>query len=270
MTRDAEQTPSPQSVVVPVEPTEDMMLAGALVGPDTNNGQFGYDDARTVFVAMLAAAPAPSSPAGGEVERAARALLDACIADFGDPADYPDDDGWVASGDNGDSAVTFKHLRDLQAALSPEAPARDTLPEDDELPGDFLARVGMDGALWATEFRKMALKLGHSDMDEGWLIGWFCNAVMAGYDHAQRRYDPALTPRHEAPASEGEAVVFRDVFLSWHEECGTVERAGYGASPIGKFQNRWPGFHKKLWDAAMTSHDALRDAWVKVAKECEK
>lgn len=64
MTRDAEHTPSPQSVVVPVEPTEDMMLAGALVGPDTNNGQFGYDDARTVFVAMLAAAPAPSSLAG--------------------------------------------------------------------------------------------------------------------------------------------------------------------------------------------------------------
>ena len=78
-------------------------------------------------------------------------------------------------------------------------------PEDDELPGDFLARVGMDGALWADGFRKMALKLGYSDMDEGWLIGWFCNAVMAGYDHAQRRFDPALATREEAPAEVGEA-----------------------------------------------------------------
>ncbi len=77
-------------------------------------------------------------------------------------------------------------------------------PEDDELPGDFLARVGMDGALWADGFRKMALKLGYSDMDEGWLIGWFCNAVMAGYDHAQRRFDPALATREEAPAEAGE------------------------------------------------------------------
>lgn len=73
----------------------------------------------------MSRAPAPSSLAGGEVERAARALLDACVADFGDPTDYPDDDGWVASGDSGDSAVTFKHMRDLQAALSPEAPSRE-------------------------------------------------------------------------------------------------------------------------------------------------
>lgn len=52
-------------VTVPVEPTEEMMLAGALVGPDTNNGQFSYDDARTVFAAMLSAAPAPE---GGTVD----------------------------------------------------------------------------------------------------------------------------------------------------------------------------------------------------------
>lgn len=84
------------------------------------------------------------------------------------------------------------HIRPLlSAAPAPEGGAVDG-PEDDELPGDFLARVGMDGALWADGFRKMALKLGYSDMDEGWLIGWFCNAVMAGYDHAQRRFDPAL------------------------------------------------------------------------------
>ena len=63
---------------------------------------------------------------------------------------------------------------------------------EQESPGDFLARVGMDGKLWAEEFRKTALALGCSDMDEGWLIGWFCNAVMAGYDEARRRYDPEV------------------------------------------------------------------------------
>lgn len=74
---------TPQSVVVPVEPTDEMMLAGALVGPDTNNGQFGYDDARTVFVAMLAAAPAPSSLAGGEVLDAAREMLALVLLKYG-------------------------------------------------------------------------------------------------------------------------------------------------------------------------------------------
>lgn len=96
-------------------------------------------------------------------------------------------------------------LSRLSAAPAPEGVAVDG-PEDDELPGDFLARVGMDGALWADGFRKMALKLGYSDMDEGWLIGWFCNAVMAGYDHAQRRFDPALATREEAPAEAGKAA----------------------------------------------------------------
>ena len=96
----------------------------------------------------------------------------------------------------------------LSAAPAPEGGAVDG-PEDDELPGAFLARVGMDGALWADGFRKMALKLGYSDMDEGWLIGWFCNAVMAGYDHAQRRFDPALATREEAPAEAGERETLR-------------------------------------------------------------
>ena len=135
---------------------------------------------------------------------------------------------WGAHGGNlisEDQALPMsRHIKlvldTLEAALPPrhEAPARDELPEDDELPGDFLARVGMDGALWAAEFRKMALKLGYSDMDEGWLIGWFCNAVMAGYDHAERKFDPALTPRHEAPAEP--------CF-----ECESTERTGTACKP---------------------------------------
>lgn len=34
-----------------------------------------------------------------------------------------------------------------------------------------------DAAKWASEFRKTAIKLGYSDMDEGWLIAWFANAI---------------------------------------------------------------------------------------------
>ena len=56
--------------------------------------------------------------------------------------------------------------------------------ERKESDGEVLERLGMDGVKWAAEFRKTALKLGYSDMDEDWLIGWFCNAIMAGYDRA--------------------------------------------------------------------------------------
>ena len=44
-----------------------------------------------------------------------------------------------------------------------------------------------DGHVWAKEFSKTAIKLGYSEMDEGWLIAWFCNAVMAGYDFALKQ-----------------------------------------------------------------------------------
>lgn len=54
----------------------------------------------------------------------------------------------------------------------------------EENAGDMLERLGMDGGKWAAEFRQTALQLGYSDMDDGWLIGWFCNAIMAGYDRA--------------------------------------------------------------------------------------
>jgi hypothetical protein len=53
-----------------------------------------------------------------------------------------------------------------------------------ESPGDTLMRLGMDGKLWAEEFQRTAVLLGYRSMDEGWLIGWFCNAIMAGYDTA--------------------------------------------------------------------------------------
>ncbi len=35
------------------EPDEPALDAGALVGPDTNSGEFGYGDAHAVFTAMI-------------------------------------------------------------------------------------------------------------------------------------------------------------------------------------------------------------------------
>jgi hypothetical protein len=42
---------------------------------------------------------------------------------------------------------------------------------------ELLDYMGDDAAKWAAEFRKIAIKLGYSNMDEGWLIGWFANAI---------------------------------------------------------------------------------------------
>lgn len=217
-----------QSVVVPVEPTEAMLVAPDEAGV----GLYSREVFAKIWSAMLAAAPAPSSLAGGEVERAARTLLAACIADFGDPADYPEDDGWVASGDKGDSAVTFKQMRDLQAALSPEAPVREGawLIERSEggvtsylcypqgrrhdwttdvhlarryaTPEEAVADTNGDPSLRVAEHifgltvpAILAALSPEAPAREGVKY-----AVTSEYAVGITEHDPALTPRHEAPA----------------------------------------------------------------------
>ena len=51
----------------------------------------------------------------------------------------------------------------------------------EESPAEFLIRLGVDGDLWAKEFLKIFPKLV-PDLDT--TRGWFCNAIMAGYDKA--------------------------------------------------------------------------------------
>lgn len=46
-----------------------------------------------------------------------------------------------------------------------------------ETDGQLLQRLGDDASKWAAEFRRVAIHLGYSDMDEGWLTGWFTNAI---------------------------------------------------------------------------------------------
>lgn len=49
-----------------------------------------------------------------------------------------------------------------------------------------------DAADWAEAFCKTATKLGYKDaegkpIDEGWIITWFANALMRGYDEFAER-----------------------------------------------------------------------------------
>ena len=55
----------------------------------------------------------------------------------------------------------------------------------EETGAQLVSRLGVDAGLWAAEFRKVALRLGYSDMDEGWLIGWFANAIEAARARAR-------------------------------------------------------------------------------------
>ena len=67
---------------------------------------------------------------------------------------------------------------------------------------DLHTYCGADAAKWAEQFRLTAIRLGYSDMDEGWLIGWFANAIERA-EQVRHPYAAAPTPpAAEAPGQE--------------------------------------------------------------------
>lgn len=47
---------------------------------------------------------------------------------------------------------------------------------------ELLAYCRDDAAKWAEQFCKTAKTLGYGDLDEGWMIVWFANAIEHSFD----------------------------------------------------------------------------------------
>lgn len=58
--------------------------------------------------------------------------------------------------------------------------------------GELNLHETTDAALWADQFNQMAMYLGYAKMDEGWLLGWFANAICAGRDAESRAKDAEI------------------------------------------------------------------------------
>ncbi len=73
--------------------------------------------------------------------------------------------------------------------LGPPDHAEHEQQPSSEAPINPACMQSFDGRDWASDFRATAKSLGYCDMDEGWLIGWFANAIMRGFDESERRRD---------------------------------------------------------------------------------
>jgi hypothetical protein len=78
----------------------------------------------------------------------------------------------------------------------------------DSKTADLLAT--MDAAVWAREFCRIAGELGVTQraegglpqpIDEGWMISWFANAIMKGYDEGGRHAERRLLGTKEEPVT---------------------------------------------------------------------
>lgn len=68
-------------------------------------------------------------------------------------------------------------------------------PNYTEMSGpELLKACGDDASVWAAAFRQTAINLGYSDMDEGWLVTWFANAIEHSSDVRRWRSEPPTRP----------------------------------------------------------------------------
>jgi len=75
------------------------------------------------------------------------------------------------------------------------------MPEQQKVTPDFSAMkshqiilaCGDDAGMWASAFCQTATKLG-MDIDEGWMIGWFANAIEAAWTKRMQRAEPETRP----------------------------------------------------------------------------
>jgi hypothetical protein len=108
-----------------------------------------------------------------------------------------------------------------------------------------------DATTWAKSFNETLVKLGYQPHDEGWLTGWFANAIMCGYDHAAPATDPAPAPAVVAPVAW---IVSASESIPYPHIERLVDVGGY---PSGT----------KLYAAAPPATDALdaqRYRWLRV------
>lgn len=73
---------------------------------------------------------------------------------------------------------------------------------------EILGACGDDASLWAAAFCQTAKKLGQ-EIDEGWMIGWFANAIEGSWDKRTRRAEPPTRPVAPDICTHGAAFTMR-------------------------------------------------------------
>lgn len=84
-----------------------------------------------------------------------------------------------------------------------------------------------DARDWASAFCKTAKTHGH-DIDEGWMITWFANALMRGFDeHAARTHTPT-TEAVAAPKVHGDVAEALTQAVEYFDDRADVNDGDYG------------------------------------------
>lgn len=99
---------------------------------------------------------------------------------FPEPKTWTEDKAMTVNPGSDNYKMGFNDALKLCEKAYEEAPKPEPSKEVTETVRTFDART------WAKSFNETLVILGYQPHDEGWLIGWFANAIMMGYDEAKR------------------------------------------------------------------------------------
>lgn len=128
-------------------------------------------------------------------------------------------------------------------------------PEQQPAPANPLS--SFDARDWGREFCRIADGLGHKGIDEGWMISWFANALMRGWDEHASRYpeqQPAPTIAQVAEAcgkGDGDVLSLWKSGLTWYAHQKGIDKTCSGDTPEAAL--------RALYDDAVKKLQAQRD-----------
>ena len=106
-----------------------------------------------------------------------------------------------------------------------------------------------DAVDWAKEFTEICATKDIT-IDEGWMLTWFANAIMAGYDHANRE--------HRADTQATSAADILQAALDWDAEYRAINHLGEKGPHWVEWAQRDFGMTGKYSPPAETSAEAER------------
>ena len=114
-----------------------------------------------------------------------------------------------------------------------------------------------DAKDWAEAFCKIARGLGFKDaegkpIDEGWMIAWFANSLMRGYDEQTARLEPVIAELLAAlkPLSDGARRQANSLRHQVHDSDSPIIR-----SSLTKAAERWEELHAAATAAIAKAED---------------
>lgn len=140
---------------------------------------------------------------------------------------------------------------DRELDANEECTCKDKPKQPPALDSEGEVKLTFDARTWAKGFNQTLVKLGYQPHDEGWLVSWFANAIMCGYDHHASKASPN---REKVPLDEEKLA--KEFYEGYIRDCKNLDTL----SSV-KFD---------LWDD-LPKEDKMRMAFILRAREiCAK